>query len=187
MAKTTNLSNLIVRDAVEADMVATQRIYAHYVRRGLATFEEVPPSPVEMEARRVAVALDGFPWLTAEADGEILGYAYAGPYHKRTAYRHTVEDSIYVSAEARGRGAGRALLNALIGRCEAGPWRQMVAVIGDSENFASIALHRRLGFRPIGVLPAVGFKLGRWIDVVLMQRALGAGSSSPPDPSTPPP
>lgn len=174
------LDNILVRDASDRDMLDVQRIYAHHVRTGLATFEEIVPRVAEMAERRAAVLASGLPWLAAEADGKVVGYAYAGFYHKREAYRYTIEDSIYVADGQRGRGVGRALLTALIARCEAGPWRQMIALIGDSENFGSIALHRRSGFQPIGVLPSVGFKLGRWVDVVLMQRALGPGDRTRP-------
>ncbi len=171
---------LVVRDSVEADMEAVARIYAHYVERGLATFEEVPPTSEEMLARRAkALAVDA-PYLVAEIDGEIVGYCYAAPYHARPAYRHTLEDSVYVAPGLGGRGVGGALLAALIARCEAGPWRLMVAIIGDSGNSASIALHRRYGFEPVGTLRSVGFKLGRWVDTPIMQRALGPGDSLPP-------
>ncbi|MFL1876190.1 N-acetyltransferase family protein [Hansschlegelia beijingensis] len=162
-----------VRDALDSDMAAVQRIYEPEVVAGLATFELEPPSVEEMARRRDAIIGAGRPYLVAERDGRVLGYAYAAEYRARPAYRHTVEDSVYVSAEAQGQGVGSALLAELIARCEAGPWRQMVAVIGDSANAGSIALHRRLGFRQVGVLEAVGFKLGRWVDTVLMQRPLG--------------
>ena len=174
-------AGLVVRDAAEADMEAVARIYAHYVERGLATFEEVPPADEEMRARRLKALAVGAPYLVAEIDGEIVGYCYAAPYHARPAYRHTLEDSVYVAPGLGGRGVGGALLAALIARCEAGPWRQMVAIIGDSGNAASIALHRRYGFEPVGTLRSVGFKLGRWVDTPIMQRALGPGDSLPPD------
>lgn len=174
--------SVTVRPAGEADMAAVQAIYAPHVLRGFATFEEVPPGVEEMAARRAAVLAQGLPYLVAEAKGRVLGYAYAGPYRPRPAYRNTVEDSIYLAEGMGGRGIGRVLLEALIAACEAGPWRQMVAVIGDSGNAASIALHARAGFRMTGTLDAVGFKLGRWVDTVLMQRALGPGSDSPPAP-----
>ena len=178
---------LVVRDAAEADMEAVARIYAHHVERGLATFEEVPPSDEEMRARRLKVLAVGAPYLVAEIDGAVVGYCYAAPYHLRPAYRHTLEDSVYVAAGRGGRGVGAALLAALIARCEAGPWRQMLAIIGDSGNAASIALHRRFGFVPTGTLVSVGFKLGRWVDTPIMQRALGPGDSLPPDDFTAPP
>lgn len=176
----TSAHSLLVRDAIEADMESVQAIYAHHVLHGLATFEEVPPSTEELLSRRETVLRLGLPFLVAELDGDIVGYCYATSYRPRPAYRTTVEDSVYVADGLRGHGIGTALLGALIARCETGPWRQMLAIIGDSGNAGSIALHRRLGFEPVGTLQAVGFKLGRWVDTVLMQRALGAGQSAPP-------
>lgn len=172
---------LIVRDALPADMAAIRAIYAHHVLHGLASFEEAVPSLDEMLARRGSVLAQGLPYLAAEQYGAIVGYCYAGSYRPRPAYRHTVEDSVYVADGNAGRGIGRALLSALIARCEAGPWRQMLAVIGDSGNAGSIGLHRALGFETVGTLRAVGFKFGRWVDSVLMQRALGTGDGTPPD------
>lgn len=172
--------DVIIRDAVESDMGAIQHIYAFYVLNGLATFEEIPPSIDEMIARRSTVVAAGLPYLVAELDRKIVGYAYATSYRPRPAYRNTIEDSVYVAEGLEGRGIGKALLGTLISRCETGPWRQMLAVIGNSENAGSIALHGRMGFQPIGTLKSVGFKLGQWVDTVLMQRALGAGDSSPP-------
>ncbi len=147
-------------------------IYRHHVLHGLASFEEVPPDEAEIRARFEAVRKAGLPYIVYEEEGQILGYAYAGPYRTRSAYRFTVENSVYVREGYGGRGIGRALLTALIERCAAGPWKQMVAVIGDSENHASIGLHRALGFRMVGTLEKVGFKFDRWVDSVLMQRAL---------------
>jgi L-amino acid N-acyltransferase YncA len=170
-----------VRDVAEADMAAVQRIYAHHVLTGLATFEETPPDLEEMMARRRAALDLGLPYLVAEAGDQILGYCYATPYRARPAYRFTIEDSVYVAEGFAGRGLGAALLGALIARCEAGPWRQMMAVIGDSGNLGSIALHRRLGFEMIGALRSVGFKFGRWVDTPLMQRALGSGDGALPE------
>jgi phosphinothricin acetyltransferase len=175
------VGSLVVRDAAEADMEAVARIYAHHVERGLATFEEAAPTDEEMRARRLKVLAVGAPYLVAEIDGEIVGYCYAAPYHARPAYRHTLEDSVYVAPGRGGRGIGGALLAELIARCEAGPWRWMVAIIGDSGNSASIALHRRYGFEPVGTLRSVGFKHGRWVDTPIMQRVLGPGDSRPPD------
>ena len=172
---------LVVRDARAADMPEIQKIYAYAVRHGLASFEEEPPSANELLARREAVLALGLPYLTAELAGRVVGYSYATSYRPRPAYRHTVEDSVYVAEGMQGRGVGRALLSALVARCETGPWRQMVAVIGDSANAGSISLHQRLAFRQVGVLEAVGFKHGRWVDSVLMQRALGAGGDALPD------
>lgn len=170
-----------VRDAREADMAAVQAIYAHHVLHGLATFEEEPPPVQELLARRASVLALRLPYLVAERSGRIHGYSYATAYRARPAYRHTLEDSVYVADGSAGQGIGTALLSALIERCEAGPWRQMVAVIGDSENTASLALHGRMGFRPVGTLESVGFKLGRWVDTVLMQRPLGPGAATAPD------
>jgi phosphinothricin acetyltransferase len=172
---------LAIRDAAEADMAAVQRIYAHHVRHGLASFEEEAPDVDEIVARRAAVLGRGLPYLVATIGGAVVGYSYAAPYRARSAYRFALENSVYVADGRAGRGIGRALLAALIARCEAGPWRQMVAVIGDSGNRASIALHESLGFRRVGVLQGVGFKHGRWVDSVLMQRALGAGDETLPE------
>lgn len=169
-----------VRDARAADMAEVQAIYAHHVLHGLATFEELPPSVDELLARRAAVIGAGLPYLVAEHGGAIVGYSYASVYRPRPAYRHAIEDSVYVADGLAGRGIGAALLAALIARCEAGAWRQMIAIIGDTGNAASIALHRRHGFDQVGTLRAVGFKLGRWVDTVLMQRALGPGAAAPP-------
>jgi phosphinothricin acetyltransferase len=157
-----------------------QRIYAPYVLTGFASFEEVPPTTEEMRARRAAVVAAGLPYLVAVMDGEVVGYAYATSYRPRPAYRHTIENSVYVADAMHGRGTGAALLKELIARCEAGPWRQMLAVIGNSANAGSIALHRRMGFQLVGTLTSVGFKLGQWVDTVLMQRALGSGDATPP-------
>lgn len=170
----------LIRAAAEDDLGAIARIYAHHVKYGLASFEEVPPGIEELRSRRAAVLDSGLPYLAAEFQGEVVGYAYASPFRPRPAYRYTIEDSVYVEEGLRGLGLGRALLTALIERCEGGPWRQMLAVIGDRANAPSIALHRRLGFRHAGSFTSVGFKLGRWVDTVLMQRPLGAGDRSPP-------
>ncbi len=169
-----------VRDAREGDMAAVQRLYAHHVLRGVATFEETPPDLDEMLARRAAVLNSGLPWLVAEVDGVVAGYAYCGPFHARSAFRYTIENSIYVAADRLGGGVGAALLGSLIARCEGGPWRQMMAVIGDSGNASSIALHRKFGFQHEGLVKSLGFKLDRWLDVVYMRRALGDGDGSPP-------
>jgi phosphinothricin acetyltransferase len=161
-------------------MTEVQAIYAHHVLHGLATFEEMPPSVDEMLSRRASVLSLGFPYLVAEMDGRIAGYSYATAYRARPAYRHTIENSVYVAGGLGGRGIGTALLTALIARCEAGPWRQMLAIIGNSGNTSSIALHRRLGFEHVGTLKSVGFKFGRWVDTVLMQRPLGDGDTTLP-------
>lgn len=174
------MTTLAIRDSTREDMQDVQRIYAHHVATGLASFEEEPPSEDEIARRRADVLGRDLPYLVAERAGRIVGYSYASPYRARSAYRYTVENSVYVDhAEVRG-GVGSALLSALIGRCAAGPWRQMIAVIGDSANRASIRVHERAGFQMIGTLPAVGFKLGRWVDSVLMQRALGEGDRTAP-------
>ena len=147
---------------------------------GLASFEESAPGEGELRNRRQAVIALGLPYLVAERDGRVVGYAYATQYRARSAYRHSLENSVYVREGEGGRGIGEALLGALIERCEGGPWRQMIAVIGDSANAASIGLHRKLGFREVGTLAAVGFKFGRWVDSVLMQRSLGEGDRTLP-------
>lgn len=170
----------VVRDAVEADMGAVQAIYAHHVLNGLATFEEIPPSVDEILIRRAVVVAHGLPYLVAERVGRVVGYSYATAYRARPAYRFTVEDSVYVGEGLGGQGIGTALLAELVRRCEDGPWRQMIAVIGNSGNAASVALHRGMGFRRVGTLRAVGFKFGRWVDTVLMQRPLGAGDAAAP-------
>ena len=173
--------NVHIRDAVEADMAAILEIYTPHVLYGLSTFEEVPPSVDEMITRFATVKGLDLPYLVAELDAKVVGYAYATLYRPRAAYRHTIEDSVYVASGLNGRGVGATLLSALIARCEEGPWRQMLAVIGNSANAGSIALHSRHGFQPIGTLANVGFKLGQWVDTVLMQRPLGEGASSLPE------
>lgn len=162
----------LVRPATAADMAAVTQIYAYEVLHGLATFEETPPDEAEMTSRFDALRAGGFPYLVAEIDGVVMGYAYAGPYRVRPAYRHSIESSVYVDAAARGRGVGRALLAGLVAACEDKEWSQMVAVIGNSENHGSIQLHAGRGFHVTGTLQAVGFKLGQWVDTVIMQRAL---------------
>nr|WKF61033.1 L-methionine sulfoximine/L-methionine sulfone acetyltransferase [Paraburkholderia busanensis] len=171
----------LIRDATEADLPAIQAIYAHHVLTGVASFEEVPPSVDDLRARLASVRSHGLPYMVAEIDGDVAGYCYATPYRPRAAYRNTIEDSIYVGDAYRGRGLGRVLLEALIARCETGPWRQMVAVIADGGSGGSLSLHTQLGFELTGTLKAVGFKHGRWLDTTLMQRRLGAGDTSIPD------
>jgi L-amino acid N-acyltransferase YncA len=157
-------------------------IYRHHVLHGTATFETEAPTAEDMRQRRIAMTERGLPYLVAEdTDGRVLGYAYAGAYRPRPAYRNTLENSVYISEEARGRGIGRRLLEALIKECAALGYRQMVAVIGDSANEASIRLHKALGFQPIGTLRSVGRKHGRWLDTVLMQLALGNGDLAAPE------
>jgi L-amino acid N-acyltransferase YncA len=174
------MSNPSIRAAGAADILAISRIYAHAVRHGTASFELEPPDEAEMARRQRALLEGGFPYLVAELDGAVAGYAYAGPYRARPAYRFSVEDSIYVAAEAHRRGVGRALLDRLIVESEARGFRQMIAVIGDSAQLSSIELHRAAGFRLIGAIESVGFKFGRWLDSVLMQRPLGPGASTMP-------
>lgn len=170
---------MTLRAAVALDIPAVAAIYTDHVLHGTASFEIKPPSVEDMHRRHAAVLAAGLPYLVAERAGEVLGYAYATPYRPRPAYRHTIENSVYVRADLAGQGIGRALLSELIALVERGNWRQMVAVIGDSENRASIALHERLGFRRVGVFESVGFKHGRWLDTVLMQRSLGQGDRTP--------
>jgi len=172
---------MIVRDSTEADAAALADIYGHDVLNGFGTFEEVPPSAEEMLQRRAAVLALGLPHLVAERDGRVLGFAYAGLFRPRAAYRFTVEDSVYVSPDAFGRGVGKAVLSEVLARCEAMGLRQVIAVIGDSQNAGSIGLHRSLGFEPSGVCRSVGFKHGRWVDTVWMQKALNGGDTRAPD------
>jgi L-amino acid N-acyltransferase YncA len=174
------MPNLVIRPAAAADVGAIAVIYAHAVRFGTASFELEPPDAAEMARRQRTIVEAGYPYLVAHADGAVLGYAYAGPYRARPAYRWSVENSVYVAADAQRRGVGRALLDALIAEAERRGFRQMIAVIGDSAQVASIALHRAAGFRLVGTLEAVGFKHGRWLDTVLMQRPLGPGASTEP-------
>ncbi len=169
------MTDLLVRGSTEADVADVSLIYSHHVKHGTATFEITPPDAEKIARRRDAVLTEGLPYLVAECRGSIVGYAYASLYRPRPAYRFTIEDSIYLHPDHLGKGIGRLLLTELIGRCERGPWRQMIAVIGDSGNAASVRLHAALGFRHTGVFESVGWKFGRWLDTVLMQRTLGAG------------
>ena len=169
-----------VRPATSADAAAIAELYAHHVRHGTATFEEVPPNAGEMAERIAKVQDKGLPWVVVEDEGRILAYAYATPYHTRSAWRFTAEDAVYVAEGAQGRGHGRAALCAVIAACEAAGLRRLIAVIGGSQNAASIALHRSLGFEPCGTLPAVGYKMGQWLDVPLMQLPLNGGDTSAP-------
>ena len=170
----------LVRPSRDADVPAITAIYAHHVGTGTASFETAPPDESEMGRRRAALLERRYPWLVAELDGRVCGYAYAGPYRTRPAYRHSVEDSVYVDRAALRRGIGMALLRALIDACTDRGYRQMVAIIGDSAQTASIGLHRAVGFEMVGTLRHIGYKHGRWLDSVLLQLALGEGASTPP-------
>ena len=176
--------NIVVRPALPADIAAVAAIYGHHVATGLASFELEPPSNDEMFRRYRGVIDRGFPYLIAERAGLVVGYAYASAYRARPAYRLSVENSVYVDPGAYRGGIGRALLQALIVECERRGFRQMVAVIGDSANAASIGLHAACGFALIGTLPSIGYKFGRWVDSGFMQRALGEGSATPPAPAS---
>jgi phosphinothricin acetyltransferase len=169
-----------VRPAILSDLPAIQPIYAHHVLHGLASFEEEPPSVEELERRFRDVTGRGLPYLVAEADGIVAGYGYCAPYRPRSAYRYALEDSIYVRPDMTGRGIGRRLLEGLIQRCEGLGYRQMIAVIGDSANAGSIGVHAACGFLRVGTLRSAGFKFGRWVDSVFMQRPLGPGDSTRP-------
>ena len=176
----TAAADLLIRDVRDADMSAIQSIYAHHVRHGLASWEESPPDIAEMITRRLTIQRGGFPYRVAEKAGEVLGYTYASQYRPRSAYRNTVENSIYVAEAARGNGIGIVLLVDIIEKCTARGFRRMVAVIGNSKNIPSIKLHERAGFEMVGIIPGCGFKGGSWLDQVLMQRALGPGNTKPP-------
>ena len=171
---------MIVRAATQADAQALAEIYGHAVLHGFGTFEEEPPGAADMEARRMAIVSQGLPYLVAEDAGRVLGFAYAAPFRPRAAYRYTLEDSVYVAPDAAGKGVGRTVLRAVIDACEALGVRQLMAVIGDSENAASIGLHRSLGFEQTGVGRSVGFKHGRWVDIVHMQKPLNGGDTALP-------
>ena len=172
---------MLIRDATAADIPAAAAIDAHHVLHGTGTFEEEPPTEAEMAERLARVQGRGWAWLVAEIGGAVLGYAYYAQFRDRSAYRHTAENAIYVRDDVRGQGVGKALVQKLIERAEAAGFRQMLAVIGDSENTGSIGLHVSLGFRQAGVMKSVGVKFGRWVDVVMMQRALAEGDRNLPD------
>ena len=172
---------MILRDALASDAEALAAIYGDACLNGFGTFEEAPPPPSEMLRRLQEVQAYGLPYRVVERDGAVVGLCYAKPFRPRSAYRFTVEDSVYVAPQAHGTGVGRLMLQDLIIACESLGLRQMTAVIGDSLNAGSIGLHASLGFHHVGVLQSVGFKLGRWVDVVLMQRALNAGDETLPD------
>ena len=171
---------MLVRPAALQDLPAIQSIYAHHVLHGLASFEEEAPPLEEIRRRYEDVSRRGLPYLAAEEAGEVLGYGYCTPYRPRSAYRFALEDSIYVKQGRQGKGIGKAVLGELIARCAVLNYRQMIAVIGDSANAASIAVHANLGFVRAGNLRSTGYKFGRWVDSVLMQRPLGAGDGTKP-------
>lgn len=171
---------VLIRPATPADIPAIAAIYHEAVSRGTASFEIEPPSEAEMQTRMETLLQGGFPYIAAEADGAFAGYAYAGPYRPRVAYRNTLEDSIYISPAHQRKGIGNMLMAALLQESETRGFRQMIAVIGDSANTGSIAVHARAGFEMTGTFKSVGFKFGRWLDTVLMQKALGPGDSTLP-------
>lgn len=173
-------SAVMLRAAVEGDVEAIAALYGFAVTTGTASWELTPPAADEMRARFRALIDHGYPYFVAVRDGHVVGYAHAGAYRPRPGYRHTVEDSVYVGPRAQGRGVGRALLSALIDECTLRDYRQMIAVIGDAANAASIRLHTTLGFVEVGRLPAIGRKFGRWLDSVVLQRPLGEGATTPP-------
>ena len=174
------MTEISIRSAEPRDIAAITRIYAHAVRHGTASFEIDPPDEAEMARRYETLRAGGHPYLVAELGGEVAGYAYAGPYRARPAYRRTVEDSIYIAPQAQRRGIGRALLERLIVEAQARGFRQMIAVIGDSAQAPSITLHKAFGFHHVGTFDAVGFKFGRWLDSMLMQLPLGDGATTAP-------
>jgi L-amino acid N-acyltransferase YncA len=172
--------SLLVRPAAAADIPAITAIYGPAVLTGTASFEVDPPDEAEMLRRFEAITGAGYPYFVADLDGRVAGYAYASAYRTRPGYRFTVEDSVYVAPDAQGKGVGKALLERVVARCRDDGFRLMIAVIGDSANFASITLHRRLGFRFCGTIHSVGYKFGRWLDSVTMELPLGEGDRSMP-------
>lgn len=171
----------IVRPSVDADLAAVTRIYAHHVLNGTGTFETSPPSEEEMRTRRADVLGKNLPWLVLEVNGKVMGFAYGNWFKPRPAYRFSVEDSIYLASEATGKGLGKLLMSELLNQLERRGVRKVMAVIGDSANQGSVGLHRAVGFEPVGVVEACGWKFGRWLDIVLMQKSLGAGNATAPD------
>jgi phosphinothricin acetyltransferase len=170
-----------IRPSHDGDLPAIARIYGHHVLNGTGTFETTPPTEAEMAARRADVLGKGLPWLVVEGDdGQVLGFAYGNWFKPRPAYRFSVEDSIYLAPEAAGQGLGRALLAELLAALERGGIRKVMAVIGDSANAGSIGVHRALGFEPVGTVKSCGWKFNRWLDIVLMEKTLGAGDTTPP-------
>ena len=179
-------TKLVIRPSTDADTPALRDIYAWNVLNGTGTFELEAPDLSEMERRREDVLAKGLPWLVAQRGDTLLGFAYANHFRPRPAYRFCVEDSIYLAPDAQRQGIGRPLLAELLARCEAAGARQVLAVIGDAENRGSVGVHRALGFEPAGVIRSAGWKFGRWLDVVLMQKALGPGDRTPASPSPSP-
>ncbi len=167
------MTDLTIRQSKESDISAIHEIYEHEVLQGTSTFDEIPPSKEDLLKKRADILANGFPHLVAEADGRVIAYSYVSPYRQRSAYSKTVENAIYVSPDKRISGVGTALMQAVINECEKLKLKNIIAVIGDSENLASINLHKKLGFRKVGTLREVGFKFGLWVDVVLMQKMLG--------------
>ena len=174
-----------IRPSHDTDLPAITAIYAHHVLHGTGTFETTPPTEAEMAARRADVLAKGLPWLVAEEEGRVLGYAYCQWFKPRPAYRFSAEDSIYLHPDAHGRGLGRALLAELMALAQAAGIRKLLAVIGDSANDASIGVHRALGFTPAGAFTSCGWKFGRWLDIVLMEKSLGEGDTTAPEPVSP--
>lgn len=174
------MGKVSVRASELKDLDAIQRIYANEVLHGLASFEVTPPDASELGKRRIKLINAGYPHLVAELNGDTVGYAYAGPYRTRSAYKHSVENSVYVDGSHRGLGIGKQLLQALIVECEKGPWRQMIAIVGDSRNTGSLKVHEAVGFRLVGTIEAVGYKHGTWVDTVILQRPLNAGAATGP-------
>ena len=172
---------ILIRPSQDADLPAITAIYAHHVLHGTGTFETTPPTEADMASRRSDVLGKGLPWLVAEVDGAVVGFAYGNWFKPRAAYRYSVEDSIYLAPHQQGKGLGRALMAELLAQLERAGVRRVMAVIGDSANAGSVGLHRALGFEPVGTVPSCGWKFNRWLDIVLMQRALGAGDSTAPE------
>ena len=170
----------LIRTSTDADISAITAIYAHHVLHGTGTFEIDPPGSADMSTRRADVLGKNLPWLVAEAQGQVIGFAYANWFKPRPSYRFSAEDSVYLADGTHGKGLGRALLAELAAQCEARGVRKLIAVIGDSANAGSIGVHRSVGFEPVGVLRACGWKFGRWLDVVLMEKTLGQGADTAP-------
>jgi L-amino acid N-acyltransferase YncA len=173
-----------IRPSRDQDLPAITAIYAHHVLHGTGTFETEPPTEADMVGRRADVLAKGLPYLVAEEDGRVLGYAYCQWFKPRPAYRFSAEDSIYLHPDAQGKGLGKALLTELARQAEAVGIRKLIAVIGDSANKGSVGVHRALGFQPVGVIQSCGWKFGKWLDIVLMEKQIGAGDSTPPQSST---